>query len=97
MKRSSKFKCCGIASVVIGVILVGLGIAWPFIMNALVKSGAKSSAALTQKNEKMWKDVPGNFNIFLGRKTYVYNCTNRDDVIYKGAKPIMKEFGPYTY
>jgi len=38
MKRSSKFKCCGIASVVIGIILIGVGIGWPFIIDSLVVS-----------------------------------------------------------
>jgi hypothetical protein len=89
MKRSSKFKFCGIVSLVIGVILVGVGIGWPFLINGLIKSGAKQGAALTADNAKMWKGVPGNFNVFLGRKTHMYNCTNHDDVIYKGAKPIL--------
>lgn len=84
MKRSQKLKCCGVTSIAIGVILTAVGIAWPFIMKALVKMGAKEGATLTQKNEKMWKGIPGNFDIFIGRKTHVYNCTNHDDVIYKG-------------
>mmetsp|Transcript_6498 Transcript_6498/g.4614 ORF Transcript_6498/g.4614 Transcript_6498/m.4614 type:complete len:122 (+) Transcript_6498:259-624(+) len=27
----------------------------------------------------------------------MYNCTNIDDVIYKGESPEYQEFGPYTY
>ena len=27
----------------------------------------------------------------------MYNCTNRDDVIYRGAVPIVTEIGPYVY
>lgn len=28
---------------------------------------------------------------------YFYNTTNAMDVVYKGEKPMFKEFGPYTY
>ena len=45
--KSSKIKTCGIASVVIGVILLGIGIGWPFIMDSLIIMGAKESTALT--------------------------------------------------
>ena len=41
MKRLTKFKCCGIVSAVIGVILLGLGIGWPFIIDSVVTSQAK--------------------------------------------------------
>ena len=27
----------------------------------------------------------------------MYNCTNHEDVIYKGARPEFEEFGPYYY
>jgi CD36 family len=97
MKRSSKLKCCGIASLVIGVILVAFGIAWPFILKPLVVSGAKKGAALTSENANMWKGIPGHFDVLLERQTHVYNCINTDDVIYKGLKPIVEEWGPYIY
>ena len=28
---------------------------------------------------------------------YFYNCTNAEDVIYKGQRPEFMEYGPYTY
>jgi len=37
------------------------------------------------------------FDIFISRATHLYNCTNRDDVIYKGAKPEVTEIGPFVY
>jgi uncharacterized membrane protein len=46
MKRSSKFKIFGICTLVTGIILIALGIAIPFIISALVESGAKEGAAL---------------------------------------------------
>ena len=28
---------------------------------------------------------------------YFFNCSNADDVIYKGAKPVYEQYGPYLY
>lgn len=78
--RSKKFKACGIASVATGVVLLGLGIGWPFIMAPLVIKGAKDATALTRDQQDMWRSVPGKFDINIERHTYVYHCTNRDDV-----------------
>lgn len=97
MRKSTKLKCCSITSLVIGTVLVIIGVAWNWIMNSLVIMGAKQGAAMTAANSKMWKGIPGNFDIVLARKTHVYSCINHDDVIYKGEKPIMEEWGPYYY
>ena len=96
-KRSQKLGCCAIASIATGIILLGIGIAFNWIMHDLTIFGAKQSAALTKKNEPMWRGIPGQYDIAILRNTYVYNVTNYEDVIYKGAKPIMEEFGPYIY
>ncbi|CDW87257.1 cd36 family protein [Stylonychia lemnae] len=97
MKRSSKFKCCGIASIVIGLILIGVGIGWPFIIDSLVKSQSKDQAALGKDNMDKWKDIPGKYDIQLNRKTYLYNAINREDVIFKGEVPTVEEYGPFIY
>jgi len=80
MKRSQKFKCCGITSIVIGVVLIGLGIGWPFIIDSVVVSQSKEQAALQEFNMDQWKDIPGKFNIQLNRFTYMYDAVNKDDV-----------------
>ena len=41
---------------------------------------------------KTWQDPP--YPIFTDY--YVFNCTNYDEVL-AGAKPIVKELGPYSY
>eukprot|EP00347_Sterkiella_histriomuscorum_P022889 403336776 len=97
MKRSTKFKCCGITSVVIGVILLGVGIGWPFIIDSLVVSQSKDQAALGPDNMDQWKGIPGKFDIQLNRNTYLYNVVNRDDVIFNGAVPQVEEYGPFIY
>lgn len=78
--RSLKFKTCGYASIATGVILLALGISWPFIMNPLIIMGAKQSTALMKDNQDQWRGIPGKFDISIDRFTHVYNVTNRDDV-----------------
>jgi hypothetical protein len=97
MKRSTKLKCCAICSLVTAVVLLGIGAAFYPIINGLQAYGARSGAILNKANEPNWKDIPGNNNILITRNTFVYNCTNYEDVIYKGVKPTMQEFGPYYY
>lgn len=97
MKRSTKFKCCGITSVVIGIILLGVGIGWPFIIDSLVVSQSKDQAALGSDNMDQWKGIPGKFDIQLNRNTYLFNAVNRDDVLFKGATPEVEEYGPFIY
>ena len=59
--------------------------------------GAKDGAALKTDNMDKWAAIPGPQDLGVYKNTFVYHCTNRDDVIYKGARPIMLEKGPYSY
>ena len=108
MKRSSKFKCWGICTLVTGVVLLAMGIAMPFIIKALMVPGAKEGAALKSENADQWNGIPGNFDIGVYRDITVYHCLNRDEVrfifaqyvlqvIYEGKRPILLEKGPYKY
>lgn len=81
--KSAKFKICGYVSVSIGVVLLALGIAWPFIMQPLVLEGAKQSTQLKKENQDMWRGIPGKFDIKIDRSTHVYSCINHDDVSLK--------------
>lgn len=65
-----------------GILLLIFGIAFPFLLNYLVIDAAKDTAALKSDNQDMWRGIPGAFDITIDRFTYVYNCTNRDDVNY---------------
>lgn len=69
----------------------------PSIFEGIIEGAAKSGAALTQENETNWKGIPGAYDIELNWVHYLYQVTNHDDVIYSGASPEYKEFGPYTY
>ena len=97
MKKSSKYKCWGICTLVTGCILLAIGITLPVIMPSLVEMGAKDAAPLRTDNMKQWAGIPGPLDLGVYKKNFVYECTNKDDVIYKGARPIMRESEPYLY
>ena len=81
----------------IGVVLFVLGCAWVPLLNKLVTIGAKQGAQLTKANEANWKGLPGHFDINLHNDHYFFHVLNADDVVYKGAKPQLEQFGPYIY
>jgi len=97
MGKPSRFKCCGITFLVLGTLLLVLSIAMPFVITALIPGMIKNKAILSTDNENLWRGIPGEHNILITRNNYFYNCTNIDDVIYKGSKPIVEEFGPVYY
>lgn len=59
MKRSSKFKCWGICTIISGILLVALGITLPIVLPSLVQMGAKEGAALQESNMDKWAAIPG--------------------------------------
>ncbi len=80
MKQSSKYQCCGITCLTIGVVVLGLGCFFTLIMNSLLETGSKSEAALVESTYDQWANIPGEFDIALLRNYFVYNCTNHEDV-----------------
>jgi hypothetical protein len=52
---------------------------------------------LTSESTDKWQSIPGPYGIDLNRKTSFYEVLNKEDVIYKGATPSVKEHGPYIY
>ena len=53
---------------------------------------------LNSDNEDLWaKTMGGTGDLDIDRTYYFYNCTNSEDVFYKGAMPEFKEVGPYIY
>jgi hypothetical protein len=76
------------------IVLAGV---WSPVLNKLVISQAKDSAALTKAQEDQWSLIPGEYDIDLHNDHHFYHVTNEDDVIYKGAKPEFEQYGPYIY
>ena len=71
-----------------------------FLTEAYLEQWANGLAEISPANEDMWKGVlVGNDDLGFEilRHHYLYNCTNYNDVVYKGAVPQYKEVGPYTY
>ena len=97
MLKSSK--CCILGSVLLalGVILLIVGIAMPFIITSGLKSAIPDAAALTEDNKDSWVETPGKYDIEIIYATQIYNCTNVEEVIYEGARPNFTELGPYNY
>merc|ERR1712080_537202 len=42
---------------------------------------------------QMWESLP----IPMYTKVYYFNCTNAEEVMASGAKPLLKQVGPYTF
>ena len=82
MKRSSKFKCWGICSIVTGIVLIVLGIAMPFIIKSLTEAGVKDGAGLKESTKDNWTAIPGKNDVKLLRHFYLYDCINYEDVSY---------------
>nr|O02351.1 RecName: Full=Sensory neuron membrane protein 1 [Antheraea polyphemus]AAC47540.1 sensory neuron membrane protein-1 [Antheraea polyphemus] len=76
-----------------GVFVFGILIGW-VIFPVILKSQIKKEMALSKKTDlrQMWEKVP----FALDFKVYIFNYTNVDE-IQKGAKPIVKEIGPYYF
>lgn len=93
----TKLRCGAWCCIIIGVLIMACAIAWIPLLNHLVISGAKEGAQINQANEETWKNIPGHYDILISNGHYFFNCSNSDDVIYKGVKPIYEQFGPYLY
>ena len=82
MKRSSKFMCCGICSLVGGAIMLLIGCLFQVILNPLIVSGANDLAPLQLSTEDLWRGIPGAHDILITRNHFMYNCTNYEDVLF---------------
>ena len=90
-------KCQSICGLVLGIVLLILACVWIPSLNALLTSGAKDAAQLTEANEENWKGIPGHYDINIHHNNHFFHCLNVDDVVYKGEKPLFEQYGPYIY
>ena len=89
MNKIKKLKIFGICTLTTGIILFIVAFALPLIFSALMTAVIKSSVRPSPSNVDRWKSIPGVMNLKILKKFYTFNCTNKDDVIYKGMRPIM--------
>ena len=74
-----------------------MGIFMPSAIDSMTPALINSNVAMSQANEANWKSIPGSKNVVMTQNVYVFNCTNPDDVIFKGLKPEYNQLGPYYY
>ena len=74
-----------------------LAASWIPVFNEIRESLSEKHAIISKENQDRWLSLPGQDGKIVKHRFYFYNCTNSDDVIYKGVKPEFEEFGPYTY
>ncbi|KAF2901382.1 hypothetical protein ILUMI_04802 [Ignelater luminosus] len=80
---------------VVGFVLLLTGIIfYVYAFPSLIAYGISKAGALVEGNEvfEMWKEPP--FPLKLN--VYFFNVNNAEDV-QQGAKPILKEIGPYVF
>lgn len=64
-------------------------------MPGIIASVSKKTLVLEEDNFvwNMWSDPP--YPIYIN--FYIFNCTNYEDVVRNGTKPVVVELGPYSY
>lgn len=88
--------CAGVG-IALGLVLITSAIVLPIVINNAVKDEVVLATAISSENQEQWDSIPGPYEIDVIKYTYVYNWTNPDDVILKGAQPEFKEVGPIPY
>ena len=76
MNKEKKLKCWGICTLVSGILLIIFGISMPFIINAVIPSATKKSAALQPTNEDKWRGIPGKYDVTIMKYFYTFEATN---------------------
>jgi hypothetical protein len=88
--------CCAVTSIA-GALLATVG---HDALTAYVRSGLVSQFVLSGPdagNYKGWVDSRDPSAGTVHSNYYFYNCTNPQDVVTSGAKPVLEEVGPLRY
>jgi hypothetical protein len=97
MSDSAYYKRCSyisIAFIVLGIAVLVFGIA---ILPKMIDSQVYDSTALKQETRDIWSKIPGDTGVTVYKQTYLYDIENIDDILYKNARAIANETGPYTF
>ena len=100
--QARKFKLWGICLLISGLVFILIAFVMPFSIDSSIASTSLQLTALTEANEHFWRGtLSGNDSqqsgLEITRSHYLYNCTNVEDVMFQGAKPVYKEIGPFKY
>ncbi|KAI1278742.1 Scavenger receptor class B member 1 [Halotydeus destructor] len=80
---------------ILGLSLIALGIASYFGVPMLIRKIVYWKLTIAPNSEALtlWKDIP----VPIYDNYYFFNVTNAEDVERFGAKPILREVGPFVY
>lgn len=92
---SRKLIIVDIILAVLGVILLVVGLSLFPVFDKKIKESIEKNVRLENSSEgfNTWKEPPAPIYISF----YFFNVSNAEDIIKNGSKPILKEFGPFTY
>ena len=85
---------------VVGVVVLVLGIAIPYIFDAILRSQVSDGVIFHEhgtNSYRMWGQQPGKSEFVNLHDYHFYDVQNADDVIYKGAIPLTTDKGGYMY
>ena len=86
---------------VVGLFLLVMGIAIPYIFDAMLRyqisDGVIFHEADSMNGYTMWGEQPGKTEFVNLHDYHLYDVQNPDDVIYKGAIPLTTDKGGYMY
>ena len=88
--------CAAILTGVV-ILLILLTVYQELQLNSVITINGKDIGELSYDNEPHWKGIPGEYGIDIDWKHYMYNCTNFEDVVFRGVEPEFMEYGPYIY
>ena len=96
-KAMKSQRCWAFSLSFVMLVMIAIAIIIAYVCEQNIASRAKKTAQLSYDNEPDWKGIPGQYDIDINWNHYLYNCTNLQDVIFKGNAPEFMEFGPYIY
>ena len=81
-----------------GLVVLIAAFMTPMAVDTLLRGAVRDGTVISAENEDFWsKLLVGQGEVEILRHHYLYNCTNYEDVVYRGAIPEYSEVGPFTY
>ena len=80
--RGRSLRRLSILLITIGFILILCAGVWNPLFNLHIKTLTIERTRLADQNGDRWKDIPGLSNTNIYHKIYLYDCKEKDEVIY---------------
>ncbi|EAS04570.2 CD36 family protein (macronuclear) [Tetrahymena thermophila SB210] len=92
-----KLRNCSIICGVMGVLLVVAGCVVPIAINAIIQKQVASQITMTDSNQGMWADIPGDTKAFIVRNFTFFEFKNPFEFLFKQQTPVVQESKVYSY